>query len=84
MFCYNPKLGNIVIQIPQATTLRFERVPEAYQIALKTNDVKYSLIQASDIEKQKYRIRLIVITKSMDNITIKRVAPQVFGKFLEI
>ncbi len=83
-FCYNSYLGNIVIQIPEKVSLRFERVPEAYQLALKTHDQKYSLIEPSEIEKEKYLIRLIIVTKSKENITIRRVTPQVFGKFLEI
>ncbi len=83
-FCYNPRLGNLVVQIPEDVSLRFERVPEAYRLALKTHQEKYSIIEASDKEKEKYLIRLIIVTKSMDNIQVKRVAPQVIGKFLEL
>ncbi|MHA1275766.1 MAG: hypothetical protein ACTSQ8_01130, partial [Candidatus Helarchaeota archaeon] len=83
-FCYNHNIGNIAIQIPQEAPLRFERVPEAYQLSLKTNNEKYSLIKASKQEKEKYLLRIVIITKSIDNISIKRVTPQVYGKFLEI
>jgi tetratricopeptide (TPR) repeat protein len=82
-FCFNAHLGNLVIQIPEEASLRFERVPEAYKLALKTNEERYSIIEASDQEKQKYSIRFIIVTKSMDNIIIRRVTPYVFGKFLE-
>ena len=83
-FCYNPQLGNLIVKVPEKVSLRFERVPEAYKIALKTNNEKYSIIEASDIDKEKFLIRAIIVTKSMENIQIKRSAPQVFGKFLEL
>ncbi|NVM31307.1 MAG: tetratricopeptide repeat protein [Candidatus Helarchaeota archaeon] len=83
-FCYNPELGNLVIKVPENVSLRVERVPEAYRLSLKTNDEKYHIIEASDVDKEKFLIRIIVLTNLVDNITIRRVTPQVFGKFLEI
>jgi len=83
-FCYNPQLGNLIVKVPEKVSLRFERVPEAYKIALKTNNEKYSIIEASNIDKEKFLIRAIIVTKSMENLQIKRSAPQVFGKFLEL
>ncbi|NVM52163.1 MAG: tetratricopeptide repeat protein [Candidatus Helarchaeota archaeon] len=83
-FCYKPELGNLLIKIPEKVSLRFERVPESYKLALKTSKEKYSIIEASDADKEKFLIRFIIITKSMDNISIRRGAPQVFGKFLEL
>ncbi|HUY00302.1 MAG TPA: hypothetical protein VMV49_12145 [Candidatus Deferrimicrobium sp.] len=83
-FCYNSTIGNLIIKIPEEVSLRFERVPEVYKLALKDNDEKYSIIETSDIDKEKYLIRLIIVTKSMDNIVLRRLAPQVFGKFLEL
>jgi tetratricopeptide (TPR) repeat protein len=83
-FCYKPEIGYLVIQIPERAPVRFERVPEAYKLSLKNNEERYSIINASDAEKEKYSIRLIIITKAMDNVTLRRVTPQVLGKFLEI
>ncbi len=83
-FCYNPQLGNLIVKIPEKVSLRFERVPEAYKLALKANHEKYSIIEASDVDKEKFLIRVIIVTKSMENIQIKRSAPQVFGKYMEL
>lgn len=83
-FCFHPELGNLVVKVPEKVSLRFERVPESYKLSLKTGDEKYSILKASDVDKEKFLIRIIIVTKSMDNIKIRRVAPQVFGKFLEL
>jgi len=83
-FCYKPGLGNLILKIPEQLSLRFERVPEAYKLALNTNEVNYSIFEPSADDKQKYLIRIIIVTKSMANITLKRGAPQIFGKFLEL
>ncbi|MHA1264603.1 MAG: tetratricopeptide repeat protein [Candidatus Helarchaeota archaeon] len=83
-FCYHPEYGNLVVKVPENISLRFERVPESYKLALKTGTEKYSIIEASDVDKAKFLIRFIIVTKSMDNLKIRRVTPQVFRKFLDL
>jgi len=82
-FCYKPGFGNLIIKIPEQLALRFERVPETYKLALNTTDVNYSILEPSAEDKEKYLIRIIIVTKSIVNIILKRGTPQVFGKFLE-
>jgi hypothetical protein len=82
-FCHKPGFGNLIIKIPEKLALRFERVPETYQMALNTTDANYSILEPSAEDKEKYLIRIIIVTKSMANVVLKRGTPQVFGKFLE-
>jgi len=83
-YCFKSGFGNIILKIPEQLSLRFERVPESYKLALKTNQVTYSILEPSIEDKEKYLIRIIIITKSMANIILKRGAPQIFGKFIEL
>lgn len=84
LFCYKSGFGNLMLKIPEQLSLRFERVPETYKLALSTNQVNYSILEPSAEDKEKYLIRIIIVTKSMANVILKRGAPQVFGKFIEL
>ena len=83
-YCYKPGFGNLIVKIPEQSSLRFERVPETYKLALNTNEINYRILEPTADDMEKYQIRIIIVTKLMSNVILKRGAPQVFGKFLEL
>ncbi|NVM53716.1 MAG: hypothetical protein HWN66_08435 [Candidatus Helarchaeota archaeon] len=83
LYCYNKELGGVIVRVPDVLELKIKQIPVMYKIALKPQNAKFKIVDSSKEDKQNYYARAIIQTKSKKHLVIKRVFPEIFGKFFE-
>ncbi len=83
LYCYHQEFGGVIVRVPEVIELRQKNTPIIYQIALEPVNSKFKVIETTREEKQNYYSRAIIQAKSVKNIKIRRILPEIFGKFFE-
>jgi len=83
LYCYNKEFGGVIIRVPEIIELKIKQIPVMYKVALKATKSKFKIIDSPKEDKQNYYSRAIIHTKSKNSIIIKRIFPEIFGKFFE-
>jgi hypothetical protein len=81
LYCYRKELGGVIIRVPEAIELKVKQIPVIYTVTLNPKNSKFKIIDTTKEEKQFYYARAIIQTQSKNYIIIKRVYPEIFGKF---
>ncbi|MFX1451854.1 MAG: hypothetical protein ACFFCM_13480, partial [Promethearchaeota archaeon] len=80
LICLTDKQGGIAINVPDSIVIG---TPELYRVELNEKG-SYKIIEASQIEKEKFFIRAKIYVKSKDDLILKKIFPKLYGKFFEI
>ncbi len=83
LYCYQQDLGGVIIRVPGILELKVKQVPMIYKITLNPNNSRFKIIDTSIEDKQYYYARAIIQAKSKNHIMVKRIFPEIFGKFFE-
>ncbi|TFG05217.1 MAG: hypothetical protein EU536_02605 [Promethearchaeota archaeon] len=83
LYCYNKKLGGVIVRLPEELDLKLKDIPIIYQIALNTKNAQFKIIDTTKEEKQNFYARAVIQVKSKMNINFKRIFPDIFGKYFE-
>ncbi|NVM05130.1 MAG: hypothetical protein HWN67_22605 [Candidatus Helarchaeota archaeon] len=79
LICLTSEHGGIAINVPEPLMIG---TPELYKVRLNKKGT-YKIIEASQIEKEKFFIRAKIYVKSKDDLILKKIFPKLYGKFFE-
>ncbi|MHA1650356.1 MAG: hypothetical protein ACTSYB_09185, partial [Candidatus Helarchaeota archaeon] len=83
LYCYQQDLGGVIIRVPGILELKVKQIPMIYKIILNPNNSRFKILDTSIEDKQYYYARAIIQAKSKNHIIVKRIFPEIFGKFFE-
>ncbi len=83
LYCYNKEFGGVIVRVPEVLDLKLKQIPVMYKVSLKPKNVKFKIIDSPKEDKQNYYARAIIQTRSKNSIILKRIFPEIFGKFFE-
>ncbi len=79
LICLTQEQGGIAINVPEPLMIG---TPELYKVELNEKG-SYKIIEASQIEKEKFFIRAKIYVKSKDDLILKKIFPKLYGKFFD-
>ncbi|MHA1378484.1 MAG: hypothetical protein ACTSRG_08895 [Candidatus Helarchaeota archaeon] len=79
LICLTQTQGGIAINVPEPMMVG---TPELYKIKLNESGT-YRILQASQLEREKFLIRAKIIVKSKNDLILEKIFPRLYGKFFE-
>ncbi|MFX0142120.1 MAG: hypothetical protein ACFFDN_51255 [Candidatus Hodarchaeota archaeon] len=79
LICLTHEQGGIAINVPEPMMVG---TPELYKVKLNEKGT-YKIMEASQIEKEKFFIRAKIYVKSKDDLILKKIFPKLYGRFFD-